>query len=86
MVAHSTAHQEATEMTESIHAATTTILRLKHVKTRTGLSRSTIYQRIKDGTFPAQVSLGPRAVGWLESDIGAWIDLQVQQSRAQRRA
>jgi prophage regulatory protein len=86
MVVRSTANQEVTAMTESIHAATSTILRLKHVKTRTGLSRSTIYQRIKDGTFPAQVSLGPRAVGWLEADIGAWIDLQVRQSRAQRGA
>jgi prophage regulatory protein len=70
-------------MTDSIH---TTILRLKHVKTRTGLSRSTIYQRIKEGSFPAQVSLGPRAVGWIETDIGAWIERQVKQSRAARGA
>ena len=70
-------------MTDSIH---TTILRLKHVKARTGLSRSTIYQRIKEGSFPAQVSLGPRAVGWLETDIGAWIEHQVKLSRATRGA
>ncbi len=73
-------------MTESIHTPSSTILRLKHVKLRTGLSRSTIYQRIKVGAFPAQVSLGPRAVGWLEADVEAWIDAQVKQSRAQRRA
>ena len=42
-------------------------LRRKQVETRTGLSRSTIYQYIKDGVFPKPVPLGPRAVGWLES-------------------
>jgi prophage regulatory protein len=73
-------------MTESIQPTIKTILRLKHVKARTGLSRSTIYQRIKDGVFPMQVSLGPRAVGWLEADIEAWIELQVRQSREQRGA
>jgi len=41
-------------------------LRRKQVETRTGLSRSTIYQYIKDGVFPKPVPLGPRAVGWLE--------------------
>jgi prophage regulatory protein len=50
-----------------------TILRLPAVKARTGLSRSTIYLRIAQGTFPARYSLGARAVGWLESEISAWI-------------
>ena len=58
------------------------ILRLSDVKARTGLARSTIYDRIKAGSFPAQVSLGARAVGWLESDIEAWISGQVKRSRA----
>ena len=40
-----------------------TILRLPDVKRSTGLSRSTIYQRITRGTFPKPVSLGGRAVG-----------------------
>ncbi len=44
-----------------------TILRLPTVKTRTGLSRSTIYLRIAQGTFPKPVNLGGRAVGWLEA-------------------
>ena len=38
----------------------------QQVEARTGLSRSTIYARVKVGTFPAPVSLGPRAVGWTE--------------------
>lgn len=49
------------------------ILRRKQVQMRTGLSRSTIYQYIKDGVFPKPVPLGPRAVGWLESDVSDWI-------------
>ena len=49
------------------------ILRRKQVEARTGLSRSTLYARIKAGTFPAPVSLGPRAVGWIESDVQRWV-------------
>jgi prophage regulatory protein len=49
------------------------ILRLPAVKSRTGLSRSTIYLHIAQGTFPAPVSLGERAVGWIESEIDEWI-------------
>ena len=49
------------------------VLRLPLVKARTGLSRSTIYLRIAEGTFPKPVSLGARAVGWLESDIEQWL-------------
>ncbi len=58
------------------------ILRRKQVQTRTGLSRSTIYQRISDGTFPKPVSLGARAVGWIESEIDAWLHERIAASRA----
>ncbi len=47
------------------------ILRRNQVQARTGLSRSTIYQRIADGTFPKSVSLGPRAVGWPDNEVDA---------------
>lgn len=57
------------------------ILRRKQVESRVGLSRSTIYDRIKAGTFPAPISLGAKAVGWLESDISAWIASRIQESR-----
>lgn len=53
------------------------ILRRPQVETRTGLSRSTIYARIQEGTFPSPIPLGARAVGWLASDIDAWIERQV---------
>lgn len=49
------------------------ILRLKDVKDRVGLSRATIYRRIKQTEFPASVSLGGSSIGWRESDINAWI-------------
>ena len=49
------------------------ILRRKQVENRTGLSRSTIYDRLNEGTFPKQISLGPRTVGWVKSEIDAWL-------------
>jgi len=63
-----------------------TILRLPSVKARTGLSRSTIYLRIAEGSFPKSIALGPRARGWLESDIDSWIQSQAEQSRAHQKS
>ena len=57
------------------------ILRRPQVEARTGLSRSTIYQRIKDGTFPSPISLGAKAVGWLENEITAWLAERIKASR-----
>ncbi|ADL54762.1 helix-turn-helix transcriptional regulator [Gallionella capsiferriformans] len=47
----------------------TVIKRLKAVQALTGLARSTIYLRIKDGLWPRPISLGGRAVGWPENEI-----------------
>lgn len=58
-----------------------TILRLPDVKRITGLSRSTIYLRVAEGKFPKPVSLGRRAVGWLESEIQQWLQLRVDARR-----
>lgn len=49
------------------------ILRLAQVKVRTGLSRTSIYEAIKRGTFPRPVALGARAVGWHDSKVDDWI-------------
>lgn len=49
------------------------IIRLDKVLGKTGLSRSTVYERMNVGTFPKQVKLGARAVGWLESEVDAWL-------------
>jgi prophage regulatory protein len=59
----------------------TTILRLPAVQARTGLSRSTIYLRISQGFFPRSISLGARAVGWIESEVDDWLDRQINSSR-----
>lgn len=57
------------------------ILRLPQVKARTGLSRSSIYLRMANGVFPRSVSLGGRAVGWVEADIERWLAQRIESSR-----
>jgi len=57
------------------------ILRLPAVKNKTGLSRSTLYQRIAGGRFPKPVSLGARAVGWIDTEVEAWLATQIASSR-----
>lgn len=47
-------------------------MRLPDVVALVGLKRTAIYGRIKKGTFPAPVQLGPRAVAWAEADIAEW--------------
>jgi prophage regulatory protein len=57
------------------------ILRRREVQARTGLSRSTIYLRCAQGTFPNPISLGGRAVGWVEGEVENWLQQQVASSR-----
>lgn len=49
------------------------ILRRPEVQSRTGLSRSTIYAMIAEGSFPRPVRLGKRAVGWSDAAISEWL-------------
>ena len=49
------------------------IIRFNTVRARTGLSRSTIYRKITEGTFPAQLKISTNGAGWRESDINRWI-------------
>jgi len=63
-----------------------TILRLPEVKARTGLARSTIYLRMSEGAFPEPISLGARSVGWIESEIDAWIARRIAEIRNTRPA
>lgn len=71
-------------MNDNVRCAPRTILRLRQVVARTGLARSTIYERIQAGEFPAQISLGERAVGWLEADVEEWITAQMERTRFRR--
>lgn len=64
------------------------ILRRKQVEVRTGLARSTIYDKLStksprfDPTFPRSVPIGLHAVGWIESEISAWLESRILASRA----
>ncbi|MEE2000022.1 AlpA family transcriptional regulator [Alkalimonas sp. MEB108] len=55
------------------HTTPPRLLRMPSVQDRVGLCKASIYNRIKDGTFPKPVSLGGKSVAWLESDINQWI-------------
>lgn len=61
---------------------TTKVLRLRPVLDTVGLSRSSIYAMVAAGKFPKPIRLGPRAVGWLASDVEEWLDTRIQASRA----
>lgn len=57
-------------------------LRLPEVKAVTGLSKTSIYELIREKSFPAPVRLGPRAVAWVKSEIREWAVQRVQASRS----
>ena len=58
------------------------VLRLPQVKAKAGLSRSAIYSLEKTGDFPARIPLGARSVGWIESEVQAWIDVRMSARKA----
>lgn len=49
------------------------IIRIKTVLARTGLSRTTLYRKMAEGTFPAQVKISIHGAGWHESAVNCWI-------------
>lgn len=57
-------------------------LRLPEVKSVTGLSKTSIYELIREKSFPAPVRLGPRAVAWVRSEIRQWALERVRASRS----
>ena len=63
------------------------ILRMKQLIELTALSRSTLYEMMDvkskryDPTFPRGIKLTEATVGWLESEVNAWIDNKIKQSR-----
>ena len=50
------------------------LLTRREVERRTGLSRSTLYRKMRDGTFPVPLKVSERAVRWRESEIRAYVD------------
>ncbi len=59
---------------------TSKILRLNDVKEASGLSRSSIYAGMQNGTFPKSIKLGTRMVGWSEKAIEDWIEQKLNQA------
>ena len=53
------------------------LIKLPEVKHRTALSRSSIYEKVAQRTFPAPVHIGERSVAWVEDEVQAWIDDQI---------
>ena len=60
---------------------TDNILRLPEVRMVTGLSRSSIYAMEGSNLFPRRLKLGMRSVGWLESEVRAWVALRAERRR-----
>ena len=59
-----------------------TILRLPEAIEKKGLSRSTIYALISRGEFVTKIKLSPRTMGFLESEVDAWILDRLNASKA----
>jgi prophage regulatory protein len=57
------------------------MIRLPTVIEQTGLSRSSIYLRMKNNKFPQSISLGDRAIAWLEADIEQWLEDKITASK-----
>jgi len=54
-------------------ASSNSFVRLPQVLKETGLSRATLYRKVQDGTFPRQVRIAQRCVGWRRSAIEQWL-------------
>jgi len=54
------------------------ILKLANVIEITGKCRSSVYQQISEGTFPKQINLGPKSVGWIHAEIQEWIESRIK--------
>ena len=49
------------------------ILRQAEVEAKVGFKKTKLFEKVADGTFPSPIALGPRAVGWRESEVDQWI-------------
>lgn len=58
------------------------LLRINQVCRRTGMSRSSVYARIADGSFPQPVRLSSRMVAWPSTEVDAWITRMIERERA----
>jgi prophage regulatory protein len=59
-------------------------MRLPAVIEVCGIGKTTIYHQIREGTFPAPITLGAKSVAWLASEIDAWMAAKITASRLQK--
>ena len=65
-------------MKENIETSVKRFIRVPDVLNRVGFSRTTLYERIKEGNFPDRVKIGPRCVAFVESEIDEWIEVTIR--------
>lgn len=65
----------------SPHVSPLRLLRLREVRAICGLSRTSIYQAIKDGDFPQPVAIGARARAWIQHEVEDWARTRIRASR-----
>ena len=65
---------------DDVHRCTPTsrFVDWRTVRGRVSLSRSTVWRKIREGSFPAPIRISQGRVGWLEADIERWINAQLQ--------
>ena len=57
------------------------LLRRTEVEQLTGLSRTAIYDRMREGRFPQSIALSPKTIRWVRGEILKWIKEQIVSSR-----
>lgn len=57
------------------------VLRIRQAMAVTGLGRTCLYSLVKEGRFPAPIKLTHYSVGWLDSEVRAWLADRVDASR-----
>ena len=57
------------------------LIRAPAVRSRVGLSNTTIYNKIKAGTFPRPIPIGERAKAWDSFAIDEWIEKKIVEGK-----
>ncbi len=81
MDSHSPAEAKANRQPLHVAQLQDALLTVKTVMAQVGLGRSTIHNKVKDGTFPAPIRLSARCVRWTSSSIRQWIDSLAAQAQ-----
>lgn len=60
-----------------------TLIRFSEVQRRTGYSKAWLYRLMSQQRFPAAIKIGSRSIAFIESEIDAWIDKRISESRGE---